>query len=378
MAQRGESDGACESLVTHSLWALLLLGCRCMIPTAVRFLVCTIIALSVLGRSAHACTLCVAYPKQSPADFLIDSPCVVLARENPDLPFSYTPIEVLKASQDVAPIDLLLDSKTRRLLSADPGRVVVLAREIQGTSWLSLGVADAEYITIVRRLLAFAPQWQGPQGKSQRVEFFLPLVGNQNATIRELAYLELARAPYETIKRLAPAVPRKNIEPILRDPIFIEWRPLAILLLAQSTVAADKQYIIDSFRSAERIGLTRNLAAWAAASIEVQGVDAVTYIHHCYFSNPDRKRDELIEVVKATSLHGTEGRIDLRDQIVNSYGTLLDVHPSMLEYIVKDLINWDRTELTQRISSIEAKGITLDPATQKTVRKYLRGTESDH
>jgi hypothetical protein len=349
-----------------------------MIPAAVRILVCAFIVFSGHGKLARGCTLCVAYPQRSAADILIESPCVVLARENPDLPFSYTPIEVLKANHDVAPIDLLLDSKTRRLLSADPGRVVVLARNSDGTSWHSLGVADAEFIAIVRRLLVFAPQWQGPQGKSQRVEFFLPLLGDENPTIRELAYLELARAPYDTIKRLAPAVPRDRIEPILREPIFIEWRPLAILLLAQSPVAADKQYIIDSLQAAERIGLTRNLAAWAAASIEVQGADAVTYINRCYFANPDRKSDELIEVVKATSLHGTEGRIELRDQIVSSYDTLLNVHPSMLEYIVKDLINWERTELTQRISTIEAKGITLDPAAQRTVREYLRGTESDY
>jgi len=347
-----------------------------MTPAAVRYLLLAAITVSGLVGSAHACSICIAYPQQSAADVLIESPCVVLAREDPAQPFSYAPLEVLRASDDMGHIDLLLDSQTRRILSSDPGRVVVLARDGKDSRWRNLGVADAAYVAVVRRLVAFAPQWRGPQGNAQRVEFFLPLFGHENAKIHELAYLELARAPYGTIQRLARAVPRESIEQILRNPIYIEWRPLAILLLAQSPEATDKQYILESFRSAERIGLTRNLAAWAAASIELQGADAVSFIQRCYFRDPDRKRDELVEVVKAMSMHGTEGRTELRDQIVSCYDVLLDVHPQMIEYIVKDLIAWKRPELTQRISNIEAKGAKLDFAAKKAIRQYLRSTES--
>ncbi len=347
-----------------------------MTPAALRYLLLAAITVSGLVGSAHACSICIAYPQQSAADVLIESPCVVLAREDPALPYSYAPIEILKASDDVGPIDLLLDSQTRRVLSSDPGRVVVLARDGKDFKWRNLGVADAAYVAVVRRLVAFGPQWRGPQGNAQRVEFFLPLFGHDNARIRELAYLELARAPYETIQRLARAVPRASLEPILRDSIYIEWRPLAILLLAQSPAAADKQYILESFRSAERIGLTRNLAAWAAAAIEVQGADAVSFIQASYFRDPDRTRDELVEVVKAMSLHGSEGRTELRDQIVSSYEALLDVHPQVIEYIVKDLIAWRRSELGPRISGIEARGATLGLAAKKAIRQYLGSTES--
>ena len=134
--------------------------------------------------------------------------------------------------------------------------------------------------------------------------------------------------------------------------------------------------LLDSFQAAKQFGLVTNLAAWAAASIELQGADAVSFIQRCYFCDPDRKRDELVEVVKAMSLHGTEGRTELRDQIVSSYDVLLDVHPQMMEYIVKDLIAWKRFELKQRISNIEAKGAKLDFAAKKAIRQYLGSTES--
>ena len=44
------------------------------------------------------------------------------------------------------------------------------------------------------------------------------------------------------------------------------------------------------------------------------------------------------------------------DQIVSSNDVLLDAHPDLVEFIVKDLIAWKRPDLTQRISNIEAKG----------------------
>ena len=40
---------------------------------------------------------------------------------------------------------------------------------------------------------------------------------------------------------------------------------------------------------------------------------------------------------KALSLHGTEGRTELRDQIVAAYQGLLEVHPAMGGYVAKDL-----------------------------------------
>ena len=84
--------------------------------------------------------------------------------------------------------------------------VVVLTRDGEDSRWRNLGVADAAYVAVVRRLVAFAPQWRGPQGM-QRVEFFLPLFGHENSTIHELAYLELARAPSRDDQTAGPRGP---------------------------------------------------------------------------------------------------------------------------------------------------------------------------
>ena len=69
-----------------------------------------------LAGAAHACLICIPYPVKTAADFLIDSATVILAREHPDKPFLYAPVDLLKGNPDRVEIDLLLDSATRRLL----------------------------------------------------------------------------------------------------------------------------------------------------------------------------------------------------------------------------------------------------------------------
>ncbi len=336
------------------------------------------IFLVLLPQAGWACVVCVDVPERSAADWLIESSCVIFARENPAQPFSYSPVEVLKESgpkkAQHEPIDLFLDSHTRRILAANPDQVVVLVYDAQAARWRQLGLADTGYAAIVRRIVLLGPQWQGPEGAKARLDFFLPLFGHKNPAIYELAYLELGRAPYRTIQELSRVVPREQLEPILKNRLFLQWRPLAIVMLAQSKRPDDHQFIRQSFRSAERFGLTSNLAAWATAAIELDGAEAVEFIQRRYFRQASRQRTELTEIIKATSLHGNQGRTELRDQIVASYATLLEVHPELAESVARDLLAWRRTELTEQLAVIFQASDYPEARDFPMVRRYLSQT----
>jgi hypothetical protein len=326
--------------------------------------------------AANACTLCVGYPEKSAADVLIESSVVALAREDPDQPFSLTPVEFLKGDDVGAEIGLFLDSTTRRALACDPSRTVVIVRTNKDDSWRRLALASPEYEAILRRILLVAPQWQGAEGRQRRAEFFLPWFGHEDLAIFELAYLEIARAPYNVIKRISSIVPREQVEPILSRPHYLRWRWLAILMLAHGGDAKDKHFITQAFRSAERFRLSINLAAWAAASIEIEGASAVSFIQNRYFELPDRSDRELKEVFRALSLHGNEGRVELRDRIVAAYGKLLEIHPEMSAYVTADLLAWSRTEWTDKLAQIKARHTGLDDSAAKAIRRYLRRAET--
>jgi len=327
--------------------------------------------LSTASMTARACTLCIGFPKQSVADYVIQSDCVALARPSPNDLFAFAPVEILKGVYRGETIDLFVDSVKRREFAANADSHVALVRDAKDRTWRNLGIVAGDYEAVLRRVVLLSSHWQGVEGRRQRVRFFLPLFGHDHPQVRELAYLEMGRAPYSVIKKLGQIVSREDFSSMLTAREFIEWRPLAILLLAQSNKPRDKHYIIDSFQNSERFKLTKNLSAWAAAAIELQGAEAVEFIERLYFRQTDRKRQELAEVVKALSMHGTEGRTELRDRVVASYAVLLEFHPAMSGEIAKDLTRWKRSELTERLSAIAATGESIDPTARNSIRRYL-------
>jgi hypothetical protein len=169
----------------------------------------------LLPIGAHACPVCFLLPTKTPADFLIESDFVVLARESPQQPFTYSPVQVLKGDSAPEEFGLFVDSTTRRRLKTNLNDAVVLVRMGRGKAWRSLGIADAKYQDVVQRILLFADTWTREGGSQERYKFFLSLFGNGNRTIFELSYLELGRAPYSTIKKVARAVSPDDLRPIL-------------------------------------------------------------------------------------------------------------------------------------------------------------------
>ena len=142
-----------------------------------------------------------------------------------------------------------------------------------------------------------------------------------------MAHLEIARSPYSEIKRLKDALSRDEIHAFLKDFRYVEWHALYILLLAQSEDLRDRALVSESFRSTARFSTTTRLAAWATASIEIEGATAIEFIEDEYFRNSKRGAAELQEIAKALSVHGTNGHTHLRDRIVAGYEVLLQQHP---------------------------------------------------
>ena len=241
---------------------------------------------------AQACMVCLPMPRTTAADRLIEADVVAFAREDPGKPFSYQAVEVLKGELDADKIDLFVNSTTRRRLKVNENLVVVVVRD-KDRSWRTLGIADKLTRQVVRRVLAITPEWRGERGAEKRCEFFITLFGQDHRALFELAYLELGRAPYSTIKRIAPAITRAKLQPILNRSEYIEWRPLAILMLAQKAGDEERILIKTRFDGCGRFGLTTNLAAWATAYIELAGAVAIEAINQQYLTNANRSEDEV-------------------------------------------------------------------------------------
>lgn len=328
--------------------------------------------LMVAGAiDVSACQLCIALPQQTEADLLLASDCVLLARPDPADPFRFAPTEALKGIYDGSKIDLLVDSTTRRYLKFHPDRSALLVRDAATGTWKSLGTIRSEYETLVRRLIAVAQAWHGPEASMKRWQYFLPYFEHQDQRIRELAYLELARAPYAMIRKLGQTVSRETYWPLLAEQRYHEWRGLAILLLGQSDKASDQQYILDSFRAAERYAVAMNLDAWAAAAIEVDREAAIRSIESNYFCNTERSEEELQAVVRALSMHGSLENPALRERIVLSYKLLLQNFPQFAPQVAMDLASWNRTELASELLELTSLSGQFQLAERQAIRDYI-------
>jgi hypothetical protein len=301
-----------------------------------------------------------------------------MAREKTDKPYSFYTVEVLKGAIDESDINAFIDSTARRMLKQHSDDVVVFRQQYWAPGWLYAAYADSEYQEFIRAVLEQSSSWQKFIGDRNRIDFFAVRLNHKNRLIREQAYLEVGRAPYASIKRIAGTIPRQQIREFLNEWQFIEWHSLYILMLGQSRHPEDIAYIRNKIETAAAYGFKTNLSAWVTAFIETNPKNGVEEIENLYFSNKNRTIDELQEVCKGLSVLGSEvdfriapELVDRRHRIVSSYGTLLENHPLMAGPVAKDLTIWQIRALVERLSQIKENGPALDPDTKMAITHYL-------
>jgi hypothetical protein len=353
-----------------------------VVPGALRRLAGGVLSAILLwtlpAAPADACQICVPMPEKTLADRLLASDAVVLAQEDPERPFHFAAVETLKGDQGLAPIETFLNSQARRVLAAYPDRRMLLARDPREGKWMTLGIADSELDRVVRRILSFSGSWAPMETDNPaRLEEFARLLAHPNPRLHELAYLEVGRAPYRSIRTIASAVPIETVRNMLDDPRYLEWRSLAILMLAQSERPADRARIIETLLHKQRSASTLNLAAWATACIAVEGTACIERLERLYLTRSDRSEEELLEVIAAMSVHGSDD-LALRERIASSYGALLDVHPAMASGIVRDLIGWRHWDLAEKIGRIRESWGQEDPLGGYSLDLYLRMARARH
>ena len=308
---------------------------------------------ALLPGSAGACQICLPIPKRSAADRIVDAEIVVLARPDPEDPFSWKAVEVLKG-ENPPPIDLFVDSGMRRTFSVYTDRKMVLVHEDEGEGarWGRLEVADELFEKVVREIIDQSPAWA--EDPRVRFDYFAKFFRHENSTLRSIAHLEVARAPYPDILSLARRMPLEPLREFLGDVRYVEWHALYILLLSQSEQEEDRERIRAAVRSAEQFGLTQQLAAWATAWIEIDEEVALDFLGEHFLAADDSSQRQLGAVVAAMSQHGRNGHQHLRPQIVGHYRRLLEVHPDLAPDIAPDLIAWQAWDLEPQIAEILA------------------------
>jgi hypothetical protein len=248
---------------------------------------------------------------------------------------------------------------------------MVLAQSRSDGRWSALGITQPEYERIVREILGHADRWQPREtDNAERLDWFVPLLGHADDRLHELAYLEIGRAPYAEIRRLARRIPEGTLETMLAQPRYLKWRSLAILMLGESDRQADQVRVRDALIQKARLGSSLNLAAWATALLALDGEAGMRRLQTLYLSSDRRKREELSAVIQAVSVY-TGAEPALRDPAAGLYRLMLQRYPGMAPQLVHDLIAWQRWDFVVPIEQAQA-GMRGDPLAAYALGQYLR------
>ena len=338
--------------------------------------VCVILLLGLYVGCAQACMVCIPFPQKTAIDELLDAEVVALARENPQAPFSYRVHELLQGSLDDVAVQLFIDSSTRRRLALNPDRSVVLVKRKAGADadsgdWRSLGYASPAYEALLRDVIEIAPIWQEQDSASSRHAYFMQYLGHADRRLRETAYLEVGRAPYDTIREADAYVEPARVHAFLDDPLYLEWRRLYILLLGVDANDADAARIRNSMNSLARFDQSLNLSAWATALIEVDGEAAIDWLERHYIGNSARDTTSVLETLKALSVHGSRPLARLRPRIAESYAVLVETHPQLSGWAARELTAWQDWRLAEPLAALRSANADLDSASRYAIDYYL-------
>ena len=336
----------------------------------------TLSCIVMFGGQAKACMVCIPFPKETATDQLLRADVVVLARENPEVPFSFVAVNVLKGDLEEPEIDLFVDSTKRRRLALNPEHSVVLTYDSVTDHWKSAGYATAEYQELVVKILALAPGWNRSGHAENRATFFLPYLAETDRALRELAYLEVGRSSYDTIRRADTIVPDEQLHRFIADPMYIEWHALYILLLGVDAKPNEAEMIRATMQRIAKYDQTLNLSAWATALVEVDGEKAVDWLEEVYFSAADRTPDTVLEVIKALSVHGARKQSGLRGHIAKSYDVLIRTHPSLAGWAARDLTAWSDWRFVDTFAELRRSQQTTDSATAYAIDYYIGRSRS--
>jgi hypothetical protein len=318
---------------------------------------------------AAACLVCIDLPERTVADRLVEAEIVALAREAPDRPFTYAPVELLRG-EAAPPIPFLVDSATRRRLAATSGDGMLMAYEADD-GWVQLGYAGPQLREVAVAIVAAAPHW-AEGGEAERFAFFAARHDHPVPAIRQLALAEISASPYALIRTLRPRLPRAEILAVLRDPGRMAWAPIHILFLGLSEDPADHALVRRAIDTAARHGISTNLAAWATAYAEIDGEAAVARLRALYFEDPSADPDAVRAVATAFTTLAGGGDPALRPGIDAAVRALAaDGPPALAAEAAKELTrarDWSQADL---FSDLLAAGSLTDPAAEFVVALYL-------
>lgn len=210
---------------------------------------------------------------------------------------------------------------------------LLLIRDHGWRQWVNFGPIDADRADWLRQLSMTKRNFEMNDIESrEHVGYFLPYLENAEPMVAEIAYNELARAPYCALRSLKPRLNAETIRAWLNDPKLAARRSAYLLLLGIAGTSQDARWLAERIEIARVAYASSNLAALLGAYIELRGTAGIEQVQKLYLADSKRTKPEIEAALVALKVHG-ETDIAAHNRVNAAFKCFIKQNPSLASLV---------------------------------------------
>ncbi|MGE3875229.1 MAG: hypothetical protein AB7F74_19925, partial [Parvibaculaceae bacterium] len=276
----------------------------------------------------------------------------------------------------------------RKAPAPQKGETLLLLRNRLSKRWTNAGAIDGEFGPWLRQLAAagrgdddrpagarpFGGQASDGLSESEwrdRVALVAPHLESADPLAAEIAYGEIARAPYGALRSLRPSLDAVKIAKWIDDPALASRRSAYTLLLGIAggvDEAAGLEQRLDAAWTAQDAA---NLSAMLAADLEIRGPGRVAWVEAKYLADRKRTLPEIEAALLGLSVHGRANAAVPRERVIAAYRFFIKEHRPMAGFVAPDLAEWGAWEATADYMAILQSKVVKDPASEFMIARFI-------
>ncbi len=334
--------------------------------------------LLCVSAAAVACPLCLGAGQPTKAQQLAAAQQAVLAVPTADAS-RFRVIELIKGER---PSTSTIEGGYPRFGPAADTEVpksepLLLVRDDQFPIWVILGAIGREQSGWLRKLAAgkrseeiSAEDWRA------RVALVVPYLENPQPLVAEIAYGDLAAAPYAAVRTAKPRLDARAVRAWLADPELAGRHRLYLLLLGVAGNARDATALEQRLEAAWRSGNATNLASMLAANLELRGAARMTWVEERYLRDRARSTPEIEAALLALSVHGNANSVIPRGRVIQSYRMFMKEHQEIAGYVAQDLAAWQYWDAVTEYVALMKSDVRQQYPSWLAILAYLRQSPS--
>ncbi len=321
--------------------------------------------LVLLSTPEHlaACSFHVNLTGNTLSRQVADSVEIITARPSRENPFQFEPVGQLKGTRSGSTPPHLVDSVTRRQLAQNLDHTVLFARGSDG-QWTRLMFLDADRRRIAGEVLSNSSSWATPSGDAGKRDYFAALLGHPIIDMKHISLTELDAMSYVVLRGGTYPVTAQDLLSSITDLNSIAFAPVRILLLGIVGGRDADVAIVQQLQGMATSGSTLNLGAWITAAIETGGLNGIGELERKFLgSDRTLSREQLVEIVRALSVHSASGRVKLRTALDDAVRRLVRRYPEAAPIVAQffgTASDWSQVNLVRELIAADELSTRAD------------------